>query len=147
MKTEKTWWRAVCGGKQATERLRSHGIDTIGKLYAYVRGPGGAAWVSPLFVGGNGGDGGGGGASLSKKARGRTKRLQRLVNDDDIALKMSSLLFRLMSAFEELRVREREELSSTNGATILLEIGCETLKAGIPVNLTYLHFAPNNKDR
>jgi len=104
----------VCGGKRATGHLRSHGIDTIGKLYAYVRGPGGASSASPLIAGGDGG----GSAFVPKKAKRRTKRLRGLVKDNDIALKMSSLLFRLMSAFEQLRVRVSKGLSSTLGAMI-----------------------------
>ncbi|CBN74823.1 hypothetical protein Esi_0043_0102 [Ectocarpus siliculosus] len=95
--TEQAWWRAVCGGKEAAKRLRDDGCDTVGKLYTYVRGSAVGCSSSSSSLAGCG-DG-----AAPKKARSRTKKLRRLVNDDDLATKIASLLRRLMSAFEELR--------------------------------------------
>ena len=92
------WWRAVCGGKRAAEILHSHGCNTIGKLYTYVHGSA-AAFSSSSSTGRSRGSG-----RFTRKIRARTKMLRRLLKDDDLAVKISSLLLRLMSAFEELRV-------------------------------------------
>lgn len=89
----------MCGGKEAAKRLRDDGCDTVGKLYAYVRGPAIECSSSSSSLAGCG-DG-----ASPKKSRSRVKKLRRLVKDDDLAIKIESLLLRLMSAFEELRVR------------------------------------------
>lgn len=89
----------MCGGKETAKRLRDGGCDTVGKLYTYVRGSAVGCSSSSSSLAGCG-DG-----APSKKARSRTKKLRRLINDEDLATKIASLLRRLMSAFEELRVR------------------------------------------
>ncbi|CAB1110263.1 unnamed protein product [Ectocarpus sp. CCAP 1310/34] len=94
--TEQAWWRAVCRGKGAAKRLRDDGCDTVGKLYTYVRGS---------AVGSSSSLAGCGDGSPPKQAIFRTKKLRRLINDGDLATKIASLLRRLMSALEELRVR------------------------------------------
>eukprot|EP00903_Cladosiphon_okamuranus_P009830 g9343.t1 len=99
--SEEIWWRAVCGGKRVAQILHSHGFNTVGKLYAYVRGSA-ATFSSSMSTGRGSGSG-----HFTRKVRARTKRLQRLVTDDDLAVKLSSLLLRLMSAFEELRTQHR----------------------------------------
>lgn len=89
----------MCGGKRAADSLRSRGCDTIGKLYAaYVHSPAAASSsLSPPPQ-----------SSSANATRVRTKKLQRVVKDEDLALKISSLLLRLLSAFEELRVRKKK---------------------------------------
>lgn len=89
----------MCGGKEAAKRLRDGGCDTMGKLYTYVRGSAVQCSSSSSSLAGCGD------YASPKKARARTKKLRRLVNDGDLATKIASLLLRLMSAFEELRVR------------------------------------------
>lgn len=88
----------MCGGKRAAQILHSHGCNTIGELYTYVHGSAAAfsSSSSPVKSSGSG--------CFTRKVRARTKRLQRLVKDEDLAVKISSLLLRLMSACEELRV-------------------------------------------
>lgn len=92
------WWRAVCGGKRAAQILHSHGCNTIGNLYTYVQGSAAAfsSSSSPARSSGSG--------RFARKVRAHSKRLRRVVKDEDLAVKISSLLLRLMSAFEELRV-------------------------------------------
>ncbi|CAM9133217.1 unnamed protein product, partial [Ectocarpus sp. 4 AP-2014] len=99
--TEQAWWRAVCGGKEAAKRLRDDGCDTVGKLYTYVQGSAVGCSSSSSSLAGCG-DG-----ALPKKARSCTKKLRRLINDEDLATKIASLLRRLISAFEELRKQHR----------------------------------------
>ncbi|CAM9190525.1 unnamed protein product, partial [Hapterophycus canaliculatus] len=104
MLLNRIWWRAVCGGKKAAKHLRGHGLGKVGQLYARAHGSGAAACTgsapsstcSALV-----------GSASSTESGVRIKKLQRLVKDDDLAIKISSLLLRLMSAFEELRVQGR----------------------------------------
>eukprot|EP00752_Nemacystus_decipiens_P004495 g4104.t2 len=99
--SEETWWRAVCGGRRAAEILHGRGFDTIGKLYAYVVGSA-AAFSSSSSTTRSSSSG-----LSTRKIRSRTKRLRHMVKDDGLAVKISSLLLRLMSAFEELRTQHR----------------------------------------
>lgn len=132
------WWRAVDGGKKAAAILRSHGCDTVGKLYKYVvlaaataaSNPSTkttstsarndiASLYTPLVetpalgnsaIGGRGLDENKGaveaGGNWRQIAAGGIagSKLQRFVRDEDLAVKISTLLLRLMFAFEDLRV-------------------------------------------
>ncbi|CAM9112952.1 unnamed protein product [Ectocarpus sp. 12 AP-2014] len=98
---QQAWWRAVCDGKETARRLRDDGCNTVGKLYTYVRGSAVGCSSSSSSLAGCGY------GVPPKKARSRTKKLRRLINDEDLATKIASLLRRLMSAFEELRKQHR----------------------------------------
>lgn len=82
----------MSGGKRATAILCNEGLDTIGKLYVAVLKSAVAVHSSPSV------------SSMGKKGS-RKVFLHRLLGDEDLEAKISSLLLKLVSAFDELQAR------------------------------------------
>lgn len=113
---EEAWWRAVWGGRRAVESIGANGCDSLGELFSLVRergqclsskGPSGmehGAMMAPGAVDHSVPDPpvirSGSRAHEDEGAR----KLRGIMNDDDLADTVTSLLRKLACGFEELRV-------------------------------------------